>query len=102
MGDTLRAIRLTVTGNVGDNSLLFGRRLWWIVLADLRASGTGYGWIMGLGFSMKVLHAYWFDAVALSAYAAIEGRYGCKKDKYNLLNYRCLSMLSTRPFTNLK
>jgi hypothetical protein len=39
---------------------------------------------------------------ALSAYAAIEGRYGCKKNKYNLLNYWCLSMLSTRPFTNLK
>jgi hypothetical protein len=37
---------------------------------------------MGLGFSMKVLHAHWFDVLDLSAYAAIEWRYGCKKNKY--------------------
>jgi hypothetical protein len=37
---------------------------------------------MGLRFSMKILHAHWFDAFALSAYAAIEGRYGCKENKY--------------------
>jgi hypothetical protein len=52
MGAALRVVRLTITGCVGDGSLLIGRRLWWDCAGKSQSEWhTGMDMGMGMGIS---------------------------------------------------